>query len=322
MSEQPRGPGPAGRVTAWAPQVLRDGHRRDPERARGDARTFPPEVEEAAAAAAANPPRLPDLDRTDLPFVTIDPAGVDGPRPGAAPRARRRRLRACTTRSPTSRRSSRPATRSTSRRTGAARRCTAPTSKVPLHPTVLSEGAASLLPDQVRPALLWTINVDDDGEGTDVEVERARVRSTGPARLRERPAGDRRRHRRREPDAAQGGRRAPARRGRPRAAGSRCRCPSRRSTSRATSGRWSSATLLPVGELERADLAAHRLRRGVADGLRAGRAAAHPAAAGPARRAAAAPHRPRARHRVAGRASSTPTSSAALDPGEAARTRR
>src|SRR3954452_1852398 len=35
---------------------------------------FPPEVEAAAAAAAQNP-RLPDLDRTDLPLVTIDPPG-------------------------------------------------------------------------------------------------------------------------------------------------------------------------------------------------------------------------------------------------------
>jgi exoribonuclease R len=45
-----------------------------------------------------------------------------------------------------------------------------------------------LLPDQVRPALLWTIHVDDTGEGTDVHVERARVRSAGEARLRRRPA--------------------------------------------------------------------------------------------------------------------------------------
>jgi exoribonuclease R len=50
-------------------------------------------------------------------------------------------------------------------------------SKVPLHPTVLSEDAASLLADQVRPALLWTIKVDATGEGTDVDVVRARVRS-------------------------------------------------------------------------------------------------------------------------------------------------
>ncbi len=51
-------------------------------------------------------------------------------------------------------------------------------SKVPLHPKAISEDAGSLLPDQVRPALLWTIRVDDVGEGTDVTVERARVRST------------------------------------------------------------------------------------------------------------------------------------------------
>ena len=51
-------------------------------------------------------------------------------------------------------------------------------SKIPLHPTAISEDAASLLPDQVRPALLWTIRVDDTGEGTEVKVERARVRST------------------------------------------------------------------------------------------------------------------------------------------------
>ena len=38
-------------------------------------------------------------------------------------------------------------------------------SKVPLHPKVLSEDAGSLLPDQVRPALLWTIKVDDDRRG-------------------------------------------------------------------------------------------------------------------------------------------------------------
>ena len=50
-------------------------------------------------------------------------------------------------------------------------------SKVPLHPKVISEDAGSLLPDQERPALLWTIQVDDSGEGTDVSVERARVRS-------------------------------------------------------------------------------------------------------------------------------------------------
>jgi exoribonuclease R len=49
---------------------------------------------------------------------------------------------------------------------------------VPLYPTVLSEGAASLLPGQLRPALLWTIDLDTSGEETKVDVRRALVRST------------------------------------------------------------------------------------------------------------------------------------------------
>ena len=48
---------------------------------------------------------------------------------------------------------------------------------VPLHPRELSEGAASLLPGQVRPAYLWTIQLDGDGAQTDARVERAVVRS-------------------------------------------------------------------------------------------------------------------------------------------------
>jgi exoribonuclease R len=53
----------------------------------------------------------------------------------------------------------------------------APDSKIPLHPKVLSEAAASLLPDQVRPAFVWTIRLDATGEVRDATVERARVRS-------------------------------------------------------------------------------------------------------------------------------------------------
>ncbi|MET0525826.1 MAG: RNB domain-containing ribonuclease, partial [Nocardioides sp.] len=50
-------------------------------------------------------------------------------------------------------------------------------SKIPLHPKVLSEGAASLLPDQERPAFVWTIRLDATGETVEATVERARVRS-------------------------------------------------------------------------------------------------------------------------------------------------
>ena len=42
----------------------------------------------------------------------------------------------------------------------------APTRRTPLHPPVLSEGAASLLPDVVRPALVWEIRLDASGEPT------------------------------------------------------------------------------------------------------------------------------------------------------------
>ncbi|MFF4605261.1 RNB domain-containing ribonuclease [Streptomyces sp. NPDC001339] len=52
-----------------------------------------------------------------------------------------------------------------------------PDERVPLHPPVLSEGAASLLPDQDRPAVLWQLDLDPHGELTDVSVRRALVRS-------------------------------------------------------------------------------------------------------------------------------------------------
>ncbi|WUR83078.1 RNB domain-containing ribonuclease [Streptomyces phaeochromogenes] len=52
-----------------------------------------------------------------------------------------------------------------------------PDGKIPLHPPLLSEGAASLLPDQTCPAVLWTIDLDADGRPTATDVRRALVRS-------------------------------------------------------------------------------------------------------------------------------------------------
>jgi exoribonuclease R len=52
-----------------------------------------------------------------------------------------------------------------------------PDGSVPLHPPVLSEDAASLLPDGPRAAVLWTFDLDDAGEQIGVSVERAVVRS-------------------------------------------------------------------------------------------------------------------------------------------------
>jgi exoribonuclease R len=138
--------------------------------------SFPPEVE-AAAAAAASSPRLPGLDRTDLPMVTIDPPGSldldqamhlarDGS--GYVLSYAIADLGAFIT----------PGDPVDVEAHSRGQTLYGADSKVPLHPKVLSEDAASLLPDQVRPALLWTIRLDADGSRTDVEVQRALVRST------------------------------------------------------------------------------------------------------------------------------------------------
>src|SRR3954469_18776882 len=140
---------------------------------------FAPEVEEAARRAAAAP-RLPDLDRTDIPFVTIDPASSQDldqalhlARDGSGYVVHYAIADVAAFVTPGD-----PVDLASHER---GETLYGADSKVPLHPTVLSEGAASLLPEQTRPALLWTIHVDETGEGTDVQVERARVRS--PAKL-------------------------------------------------------------------------------------------------------------------------------------------
>ena len=154
---------------------------------------FAPEVEEAAERAAAAP-RLPVLDRTDLPFVTIDPASsmdldqaLHLEREGSGYVVHYAIADVAAFIEPGD-----PVDLAANQR---GETLYGADSKIPLHPTVLSEGAASLLPDQVRPALLWTIHVDDTGEGTDVHVERARVRSTAKLDYATAQQVDRRRQR-------------------------------------------------------------------------------------------------------------------------------
>ena len=137
---------------------------------------FPPEVTAAAEAAAASP-RLPELDRTDLPFVTIDPPGARDldqamhlTREGDGYVVHYAIADVAAFVEPGG-----PVDLEAHRRGETLYGADA---KVPLHPPVLSEGAASLLPGEVRPALLWTITLGPDGSRTDVQVERARVRST------------------------------------------------------------------------------------------------------------------------------------------------
>ena len=130
----------------------------------------------AEAERRAREPHLPELDATDVPLVTLDPVGSrdldqavhlaargDGYRVSYAiadvgavvdlggPLDAEARRRGQTLYSP-------------DRRT-------------PLHPPELSEGAASLLPGELRPAALWTIDLDADGEPVRVDLRRARVRS-------------------------------------------------------------------------------------------------------------------------------------------------
>ena len=158
--------------------TLREGLRRIQEEQELDP-AFPDDVEAAAREAAASP-RLPDLDRTDLPFVTLDPEGSldldqalyiapDPDLPGGHV-VHYAIADVAAFVSPGD-----PVDVEANRR---GQTLYAPDAKVPLHPRSISEDAGSLLPGEVRPALLWTIRVDETGEGTDAHVERARVRST------------------------------------------------------------------------------------------------------------------------------------------------
>lgn len=136
---------------------------------------FPPEVLEVARAAVTAP-RLPELDRTDLEFVTIDPPGArdldqalhlerDGD--GYVVHYAIADVGAFVT----------PGDAVDLEANRRGQTLYGADSKVPLHPPVISEEAGSLLPDAVRPALLWTIRLDAAGERTHVDVERALVRS-------------------------------------------------------------------------------------------------------------------------------------------------
>lgn len=136
---------------------------------------FPPEVEAAARAAAANV-ALPDLDRTDIPLLTIDPPGsmdLDQAmyleRAGDGWRVYYAIADVASFVAPGG------AIDIEANRRGETLYGIGHT--IPLHPTTLSEGAASLLPDQRRPALLWTIELDAGGAIAGAKVERARVQS-------------------------------------------------------------------------------------------------------------------------------------------------
>src|SRR5918997_5977695 len=133
---------------------------------------FPPDVHAEAEAAASRPPAG---ERSDLPFVTIDPPGARDldqamhiERRGEGHRVSYAIADVAAFVTPGG----------ALDREAHARGVTvyAPDAKTPLHPPVMSEGAASLLPGQWRPAVLWTIDLDHAGETLSVDVTRATVR--------------------------------------------------------------------------------------------------------------------------------------------------
>jgi exoribonuclease R len=136
---------------------------------------FPPEVLAAAERAARSPATAP-RDATDVPFVTIDPLGsmdldqaMHIQRDGEG-----FRVRYAIADVPAFVEPGGPVDVEAALR-GQTIYC--PDVRVPLHPPVLSEGAASLLPGQARPAFVWDIRLDSDGRRSGAALSRARVRS-------------------------------------------------------------------------------------------------------------------------------------------------
>ncbi|WP_118857615.1 RNB domain-containing ribonuclease [Sphingomonas mesophila] len=136
---------------------------------------FPAEVE-AAAEAAARRPLDAHADRTSVPFVTLDPvSSTDLDQAFAIERSGGDLILHYAIAdvgwfvSPDD-----PIDRE-----AWARGVTIylPDDKVRLYPAALSEGAASLLPDGERPAVIFTVRVAGDGQASLQAVERARIRS-------------------------------------------------------------------------------------------------------------------------------------------------
>jgi exoribonuclease R len=136
---------------------------------------FSAEVEEAAdsAVAAFEPP---ELDLTDVPFATIDPEGATDldqalylERVGETLRVIYAIAEVPAFVWPGS------AVDAEARKRG--QTLYAPDTRVPLHPTSISEDAASLLAGATRPAFVWTFDLDATGAVTSTTLVRARVRN-------------------------------------------------------------------------------------------------------------------------------------------------
>lgn len=142
-----------------------------------DVETAFPQLVMADALAAAMAPRLPESDRTDIPFCTIDPpesmdldqALFIERKNGGGYRVIYAIADVAAFVTPDG-----PMDLEARKR---GQTLYSPDQNARLHPPEISEGAASLLPDQTRPALIWDMSVRADGEGTEVSVTRGLVRS-------------------------------------------------------------------------------------------------------------------------------------------------
>ncbi|MEO6942433.1 MAG: RNB domain-containing ribonuclease [Terrimesophilobacter sp.] len=137
---------------------------------------FPAEVETEAAAAVGTVV-LPVADLLDVPFFTIDPAesldldqAMHLERNGDGYRVRYAIANVPEFVTPGG------AVDTEARKRG--QTLYPPDGRIPLHPTVISEHAASLLPGEIRGAFVWTFELDHDAHVTSTTLELARVRST------------------------------------------------------------------------------------------------------------------------------------------------
>ena len=136
---------------------------------------FPEDVLAEADQAAANP-RLPEVDQIETPFVTIDPPqSMDLDQALFIERRQAGYLVHYAIADVAAFVKPGGLVDAEARRRG--QTLYAPDGNSRLHPQAISEGAASLLPNQVRPALVWHMYLEPDGEGTRLEVRRALVRS-------------------------------------------------------------------------------------------------------------------------------------------------
>ncbi|AUY51997.1 RNB domain-containing ribonuclease [Streptomyces sp. CB01881] len=146
-------------------------------RARLEIHTEWPDPVLAEAEEAARTPRLPEYDATGLPLLTVDPPGsrdLDqamhlAHRPGGGYRVHYAIADVAAF--------VRPGGLIDAEARRRVQTLYFPDHRVPLHPARLSEDAASLLPGETRPALLWQLDLDADGAVVLADLRRALVRS-------------------------------------------------------------------------------------------------------------------------------------------------